>query len=68
MRKVTALIETNNHSFQPIGDIDEALQPFQNILNTIYKRVMLTSVLRALVKNPVKESFYWKRKKKQLMF
>ena len=67
MRKVTALIETNNHSFQPIGDIDEALQPFQNILNTIYKRVMLTSVLKALVKNPVKESFYEKRKK-QLMF
>ena len=30
---------------------------------------MLMSILRALVKNPVKENFYWKRKKKkQLMF
>ena len=29
---------------------------------------MLTSALRALVKNPVKKSFYGKRKKKQLMF
>jgi len=27
-------------------------------------REMLTSALRALVKNPVKESFYGKRKKK----
>ena len=27
--------------------------------------VMLTSALRALVKNPVKESFHWKRKKKK---
>ena len=31
------------------------------------KREMLTSALRALVKNPVKESFYGKIKKK-LMF
>ena len=30
---------------------------------TNYCRVMLTSFLRALVKNPVKESFYRKRKK-----
>ena len=29
---------------------------------------MLTSVFRALVKNPVKENFYGKKKKKQLMF
>ena len=27
---------------------------------------MLTSVLRALIKNPVKESFYGKRKKKAI--
>ena len=29
---------------------------------------ILTSVLRALIKNLVKESFYGKRKKKQLIF
>ena len=29
---------------------------------------MLISALRALVNNPIKESFYEKRKKKQLMF
>ena len=29
---------------------------------------MLMSVLRTLVKNPVKESLYGKRKKKQLIF
>ena len=29
---------------------------------------MLTSALRALVKNPIKKNFYGKRKKKQLMF
>ena len=28
--------------------------------------VMLTSALRALVKNPVKESFHWKREKKKI--
>ena len=33
----------------------------------IYFREMLTSTFRVLVKNPVKESFYGKRKKK-LMF
>ena len=37
----------------------------QNII-TLWE--MLTSALRALVKNPVKENFYLKRKKKQLMF
>ena len=37
-----------------------------NIYIYIY-REMLTSALRALVKDPVKESFYGKRKKK-LMF
>ena len=37
----------------------------QNII-TLWE--MLTSALRALVNNPVKENFYWKRKKKQLMF
>ena len=31
-------------------------------------RVMLRSVFSALVKNPVKENFYEKRKKKQLIF
>ena len=30
--------------------------------------VMLTSVLRALVKNPIKKSFYGKRKKNHLIF
>ena len=36
----------------------------------IYFREMLTSAFRVLIKNPVKESFYGKRKKKkkQLMF
>ena len=29
---------------------------------------MLTSALRKLVNNPVKENFYGKRKKKQLIF
>ena len=29
---------------------------------------MLTSVLKVLVNNSVKESFYWKKKKKQSMF
>ena len=33
---------------------------------TFYFREMLTSSLRALVKNPVKESFYGKRKKNVL--
>ena len=32
----------------------------------IYYREMLISALRALVKNPVKESFYGKRKKKTI--
>ena len=32
----------------------------------IFIREMLTSALRALVKNPVKESFYRKRKKKAI--
>ena len=31
--------------------------------STNLRKVMLTSVLRALVKNPIKESFYEKRKK-----
>ena len=39
-----------------------------NIVQLKLRREMLTSVLRALVKNPIKESFYGKRKKKQLMF
>ena len=29
---------------------------------------MLTSALRVLVNNPIKENFYGKRKNKQLMF
>jgi len=33
-------------------------------MSTIFLWEMLTSALRALVKNPVKESFYGKRKKK----
>ena len=39
-----------------------------NKQNNFHKREMLMSAFRALVKNPVKKSFYGKRKEKQLIF
>ena len=43
-----------------------------NKLHKIYlyedPKFILTSALRILVKNPIKEKFYGKRKKKQLIF
>ena len=42
------------------------LQNFKHVYRVLNKREMLTGALRALVKNPVKESFYGKKKKKTI--
>ena len=50
-----------------LGDIT-LLKVTPSVCMCIYIRIMLMSALKALVNSPVKESFYGKKKKKQLMF
>ena len=54
--------------FSKINKSKDEIDANDKVMGGICKREMLTNALRVLVKNSVKESFYGKRKKKQLMF
>ena len=64
------LVDSTITYFQLNFSIGISSQCFDHVCNHVYisksKREILMSTLRVLVKNPVKESFYGKRKKKTI--
>ena len=48
--------------FSKINKSKDEIDANDKVMGGICKREMLTSALRVLIKNPVKESFYGKRK------